>query len=375
MVWALELSGGYGRIEPSGVTLTGHFEVIFEMEWAGGSGKFCDSYSGSGRFDINIQSNGSLDSRNYCQFEIGGLSVTSVPNDGSTAFQLRVFRDATQSDQGDKNLGTLFARYSLGNRLNCQFKSITVNNGAGGTNYHWSVTDSVHDQTAGTKTIVETLQGADATFYNIFANAFYDLGGNSNEFSGSGEHSALSPVSQGIGFREVSGFGDSFSSSPTSQGSGYRGIDGLGDHLSLSATIAGQGLVGLSTIGQGAHFASSSISTGLGFRESKGTGEQESQRAIILGSGEREISGDSEVFAQDAQGSGVGSIEGPVFGIGIYSAGSALSIGVGFREISGVGFYSAGYAESSGSNRSKLNLVRKTSAEQILKIRQAIEIS
>lgn len=184
MAWALQFVSSNLLDLPVStpyVPLVGHFEITFRIFKASGSGatKLCDSNSSTGRIDININNAGNIDSRSYCHFEVDGVAATSIPYD--VWFDLKVIRDGSDADQGNKRLGKIGARYNNANTSTWDLQLIDVEV-AGVPTAYFDATASDHSNAGQQPVLVDTVGVYDATGINFptDGSAWVDLGGGGN---------------------------------------------------------------------------------------------------------------------------------------------------------------------------------------------------
>tara|TARA_R110002124_G_scaffold272158_1_gene441204 strand:- start:6066 stop:7217 length:1152 start_codon:yes stop_codon:yes gene_type:complete len=166
----------------SDIVLSGDFDVLFEYEYivigAGSGAKIIsDGLTSSNRFNLNIvQSTNTIDARNYCTIEVNDVETRVVPE--NIPVTIRAYRNSNHSDQGDKNLGTIGARYSNSSPMDCQLKKVTVVT-AGGTDAILDPDASDHSNTGQQPVVVDTLGSNNATGvgFPTDGSAWVDLGG------------------------------------------------------------------------------------------------------------------------------------------------------------------------------------------------------
>ena len=182
MAWALQFISSNLLNPTTYVPLVGHFEITFKMFKATGTGstKLCDSSSSTGRLDINITAAGTIDSRNYCHFEVDGVPATSIPYD--VWFDLTVIRDGTDADQSAKRFGKIGARYNNANTSQWDLQTIDITVATVPTAY-FDATASDHSNTGLQPVLVDTVGSYDATGINFQTNgdAWVDLGGGATQ--------------------------------------------------------------------------------------------------------------------------------------------------------------------------------------------------
>ena len=166
----------------SDIVLSGDFDVLFEYEYivigAGSGAKIIsDGLTSSNRFNLNIvQSTNTIDARNYCTIEVNDVETRVVPE--NIPVTIRAYRNSNHSDQGDKNLGTIGARYSNSSPMDCQLKKVTVVT-SGGTDAILDPDASDHSNTGQQPVVVDTLGSNNATGigFPTDGSAWIDLGG------------------------------------------------------------------------------------------------------------------------------------------------------------------------------------------------------
>jgi hypothetical protein len=127
----LFFDGNNDAVQPSPpIPLIGHFRVEMDLELQSrGDQKLLDSAGTARRFDINVRTNGALDARNYCHFEIEGVPVTSLPLDVRTV--LTIIRDSSDSDQSDREIGNIGQRYSNTAQARMKLYGLSVDDSTG----------------------------------------------------------------------------------------------------------------------------------------------------------------------------------------------------------------------------------------------------
>jgi len=93
--------------------LSGHFTIKADLTWTyndqGEGQKLFDAPTNNNRFDINIAPDGSVNSRPYMDVRVDG--VLGAPLQSGVKQTLEIFRDATHSDQNDKELQWVGRRF------------------------------------------------------------------------------------------------------------------------------------------------------------------------------------------------------------------------------------------------------------------------
>ena len=100
------------RIDPE-IILVGNYRIEYDfvIYQENNDHKLMDSTSVD-RLDVNVKSNGNLDSRNYLEFELDGVLITNLSSYYGTRITLNIQRTANQTDTSNVRVGTLFGRYN-----------------------------------------------------------------------------------------------------------------------------------------------------------------------------------------------------------------------------------------------------------------------